>query len=123
MYQTVASFSILCVQLKLSYHTLEKQKTHCYGLFIDFSNAYNLVRHNILFDRLKKIRNEDLIGYIKATYSRNVIKIGKQSFKPNIEVTQGSIISPYLFDIYIEDLFNEIDDVRKIVPVGNILGT
>jgi hypothetical protein len=54
-------------------------------------------------------------------YSRNVIRLGKYSFRPNVGVAQGSVISPYLFDIFIEDLFKEIVLNKKLVPMQNVL--
>jgi hypothetical protein len=80
-----------------------------YGLFIDFSNAYNTVLHSKLFERLRGILSEEEIELIKAIYSRQKLVIGKESFTPNIGVSQGSIISPFLFDIYIEDLYKELE--------------
>jgi len=96
-------------------------KVHCFGLFIDFSNAYNMVQHGKLFKRLHGILSEQEIHFLRAIYSRNVIRMGKHSFKPNVGVAQGSIISPYLFDIYIEDLFKEIVSIRRLVPMENVL--
>ena len=45
---------------------------------------------------------------IKALYSRNRTKLGDETFTPNVGVTQGSVISPALFNIYCKDLYEEI---------------
>src|ERR1700733_196278 len=81
----------------------------CYGLFIDFSNAYNSVPHTRLFDKLrnKKILTEQEVDFLECLYSRYRIKIGKNYLKVNKGVAQGSLISPALFDIYIEALSDE----------------
>jgi len=47
--------------------------------------------------------------------------MGSLAFKPNVGVAQGSIISPYLFGIYIEDLFKEISITQSLAPMENIL--
>jgi hypothetical protein len=80
-----------------------------YGIFIDFSNAYNTILHTKLYERLEGILDKEEIQLIKAIYSRLKIKIGKESFTPNIGVAQGSIISPFLFNIYAEDLYKTLD--------------
>ena len=54
------------------------------------------------------ILNEDEIQLIKAIYSRIKIKIGNETFTPNVGVAQGSVISPALFNIYAEDLYNNL---------------
>lgn len=93
---------------------------HVFGIFIDFPNAFNTLKHSLLFERLKGILEPDEIEFIRAMFSRNSIRLGKHSFKPNIGVSQGSLLSPALFDIYIEDLFKEL--VQKgLCSVDNII--
>ena len=87
-----------------------------YGVFIDFSNAYNSVPHTALFKKLreKKILPEKEISYIEQLYARYRIKIGKNLLKTNKGVAQGSMISPALFNIYIEDLSIELGEKANI---------
>jgi len=80
------------------------------------------VKHELLFQRLKGILSEEEIQFLRAIYSRNVIRLGKYLFRPNVGVAQGSIISPYLFDIYLEDLLKLIVLDGKLVPLENVLG-
>ena len=84
------------------------QKLDSYLIFIDFSNAYNTIYHGKLFERLKDILDVTEISYLKAMYSRYRVKVGKESFKPFRGVAQGSMISPALFNIYIEPLLHQI---------------
>ena len=96
--------------------TEEKKKQCKYGLFVDFANAYNTVPHSLLFRKLrqKKCLDEEEIDYIEALYSRYRIRIGNKVIKYNKRVAQGSILSPALFDIFIEDLAQELAEVIGI---------
>ena len=86
------------------------QKKNVYGLFIDFSHAYNSIPHVLLFQKLraKKVLEEEEIEYLEQLYARYTIRFGKSRLRSNKGVAQGSIISPALFDIFIEDLSDEL---------------
>jgi len=86
-----------------------EDKKKVFGLFIDFSTAYNTVLHTKLYQRLEKVLNSEEINLIKAIYSRNRVKLGNYSFSPNIGVAQGSVISPFLFNIYVEEMYERIN--------------
>ena len=55
---------------------------------------------------------EDKIDYLEALYANYRIRIGDGIIKYNREAAQGSILSPALFDIYIEDLVDKV--TRKV---------
>ena len=108
----VAGQGILVNQMRLVERVTERvsQGKKTYGVFIDFSNAYNNILHTTLFQRLQGILDEEEIQLLKAIYSRIKIRIGNEKFTPNIGVAQGSIISPALFNIYAEDLYKTLDN-------------
>jgi len=58
--------------------------------------------------RNKAVLEEEEIQFIEQMYARYRIKLGGSRLRCNKGVVQGPVISPSLFDIYIEDLCNEI---------------
>ena len=83
-----------------------RRRRTVFGLFIDFGNAYNSVPHSLLFSKLrqKKILEEDEVCFLEQLYARYRIKLGSKLLRSNKGVAQGSVISPALFDIFLEDL-------------------
>jgi len=93
-----------------------KQKRPVYGLFIDFANAYNNVPHSLLFQKLrtKNIFSETEVKFLEQLYTRYNLKIGKNKLYSNKGLAQGSLISPALFNLFIEDLSIELETKANI---------
>jgi len=113
----------------------EKHQFNKYLVFIDLKNAYDKVIHTKLFEKLKNYGIDNkLINTIKLIYSYAKLKVSSKSEIINVNngVLQGSLISPLLFDLYINDLIIELsknsyevlayaDDLAIIVEGRNSL--
>ena len=94
-----------------------------YGCFVDFSKAFDTVPRDIL---LHKLRQKGIDGrvleIIKPLYHEDSasVKIGKKyspSFKTNIGVRQGCVLSPLLFNSFLADLQPALDECKDHVKV------
>jgi hypothetical protein len=78
--------------------------------FVDFKSAFDRVDHQILFEKLRlsgiseRTRNILLLLYNSYHYS----VLGGSPRKVNSGVAQGSLVSPLLYDFYINDLVEEL---------------
>lgn len=77
-------------------------------LFLDFSNAFNSVQRDRLYAHLGRldVLRGDEVSYLKGLHDQLTLVCGKHSFHPRNGLVQGSMISPLLFDLYLEIFTN-----------------
>ena len=100
------------------YQQLESKKCiNIRTLYVDFRKAFDKVAHKRLFQKLEEIGLGGKLLQILKRYLTNrtkCVKIGTSKSKTRNKtngVSQGSILGPLMFIIYIEDLPEEISDI------------
>jgi len=96
-----------------------------FAAFIDFSKAFDSVDRNLLLFKLLRYNiNGNIYFAIKKLYQNTVNCIRLNSFfskwfKSEYGVRQGDVLSPTLFDIYLNDLALKINSCKLGIKVGN----
>ena len=94
-------------------------KSNLYACFIDFKKAFDSVNHQKLFYKLRENKiNGKLLNLLQSIYKQSqcALKINNkltQFFNYEKGVIQGNPLSPLLFNIYINDLFQKIEEANN----------
>ena len=97
-----------------------------YMCFLDASKAFDRVKHSVLFDKLVQ---RGVPGYIVRIlcywYAQQTMCVIwgssiSSSFRVSNGVTQGGILSPHLFNVYVDDLSQILNRCRTGCLSGNI---
>ena len=106
------------IRLQDTINKYNNNKGYTVAVFIDFQSAYDMLWHNGLFDKLEKmgIRDNALLYIRNFLSNRSIqVRVGDTLSTPLFiknGTPQGSIISPLLFLIMINDLPEKITDTE-----------
>ena len=106
-----------------------KSNKRLYGCFVDFSKAFDSVPRDILLDKLKKHGiNGNVFDIIQTIYLEDTVSIKidnkhSPSFKTNVGVRQGCVLSPILFNLFLADLQPVLDQYGENVHIDENIST
>lgn len=115
---------VYVLQQIVEYYT--SQSSPVYACFLDASKAFDKVNHWHLFYKLIKANVPVIfvrLLYVWYTTQNFCVKWGQKlsaSFMVINGVRQGSILSPILFNFYLEDLSNELHDLKVGCHISDI---
>ena len=116
---------LLTLKALINKHVQDASKKKVHAAFIDFRKAFDNVWHCGLFHKLQNYGiNGNFLNTIKSMYDKTecAVKINNQCtnfFKCSKGVRQGCPLSPTLFNLYVNDL---IDELNKTNPTPLDLG-
>ena len=106
-----------------------QHQQNLYHVFIDFKKAFDRVWHAALWATMRKYNNASIIRTIENLYDKAqsaVLFNGSTGewFRTTVGVRQGCLLSPTLFNIFLERIMCEaLDDHEGSVSIGGRLIT
>jgi retron-type reverse transcriptase len=98
------STAIHASRLLQEVHGRKKRK---YNLLVDLQKAYDSVDRELLFrilrDRAKNEMEGHLLSLIEELHRTSLIEVGTSTLVAEMGLPQGSVLSPLLFNIYLEE--------------------
>lgn len=113
------------------YETLIRRKNidlPSYACFIDMKKAFDMVPHGAMLEKCSRIGiRGKCLNILKAMYANSNMRVrGGFGYTEIISllrgVKQGSPLSPTLFDVFINDLLNGMQEWGVTVPTGDACG-
>ena len=75
----------------------------------------------VLNSRCTNEADQTLAMLIIKMYLQSQVVIGKHSFSADLGVVQGRVLSPMLFNIYLEEALGTTQKLREMVNRGDLL--
>ena len=110
--------------LDLIHHRKQKRSKQNSYLAIDLTKAYDKVDRSKLFEILDERAStgaeKHIVQLLRNLYCGQEVFVGEESFRPNIGVQQGSVLSPSLFSIYLEKAIESTPRLKRLAEEGKL---
>ena len=101
-----------CSVLKRVIDYYRRNGSYVFACFLDLTKAFDRVNHKTLFYKMTKLGYpSNIVKLLVFWYSHQLVNVRwknlcSTNFRMSIGTRQGSVLSPYLFSIYIRDFSN-----------------
>ena len=105
--------------------TRNKLKLETFAAFVDFSKAYDRVDRQLLWGKLSQLGlSGKMLSALKAIYhdvqcSVRLNGVYTEWFQVTGGLKQGCLLSPLLFNLYVNDLIGEINSLEEGIEIGD----
>jgi hypothetical protein len=105
--------------------TRKARKLSTFAVFIDFKKAYDTIDRSILWTRLEELGiSGRMLTTLKSLYTNVQCCVRINGFTTDwfgVEsgLKQGCVLSPLLFNLYLDDLARKIQALGKCVDIGD----
>ena len=103
-------------------HGPKKRK---FNLLIDLQKAYDSVDRGVLWKLLRKRcktqQERSLVELIVKLHNDSTIQVGTHSMNAEMGLPQGSILSPVLFNVYLEEALKSSKKLVELIRRGDLL--
>lgn len=113
-----------CSDMISSLHEVLNKNKNTHIAFLDIKAAYDSVDRKILWKRCRERGiTDEIIRILQRLFDHNSSQIAvngrrSQPFGINDGLLQGSVLSPFLYSVFIDDLAKELQNLEKL-KVGN----
>ena len=124
-FQSKSSPSLCTWTLKETVNYFVNQDCPVYVCLLDLTKAFDNIRLDILFEKLKKRLPSLFLRLLIYTYVNQQCSVKwdgsvSSSFNIGNGVRQGAVLSPILFNIYMDDIFTKLRDSNTGCKIDNL---
>jgi hypothetical protein len=106
-------------------HEVHGRKKRRFNLLVDLQKAYDSVDRQILWSllraRCKNQQEKSLIELIVKLHNESTIQVGMYNINAEMGLPQGSVLSPVLFNVYLEEALKSSVKLEAVRRRGDLL--